>query len=443
MPPHNKSTPPYPPLPAEARICHLCSPKPHFADVSRLLTHLRSKPHLKVHSCLENACTSGSPDNPALVKLGVFQDWREKHGIDDLMAIRLKRKANQAKENADKGTTACDTPRSPHTEIPSNGATTTSGLSATGAGTFKSMKGTSRFRSYMDPLLTLPLPLTTDRGITGSRLFNVISECKFGEGSCSILEAPGTLNSNYGYPTPTPSPSPAKQSTEESETGDTGCEFANENQSTLSAQTTKARESDMLYNQSPYSPYVKLKGHVLPGMLGWRLPVARRKRTNAQIESLGKEAKKESDLARMEETVFSISDKKGLCLIVVREISEDVEVPDDEGTGLKRVDIEIPELGQERDQETDNTAPEDEYPVEQMEGDEIEMELLKEISLDNDDNDTYEFEPFFRREKLRNPGHTEAPLVECQERRALMDQFDPKTQGYSQSILQESPPTTS
>lgn len=416
MPPYNNSPlPPYPPLPTEARVCHICSSHPHFSDVSRLLTHLNSKLHLKVHSSLEKASVDGLRDSPALVNLKIFKDWWEEYNVHDLMAIRLERKTKKAQIDAVRDVRKCAMPHGPKIDTCSSTAVAPGHAAAADTVTTGSSKGTSRFRSYMDPQLALPLP----RDITVSQS-TVDSGCTPEEHSnragsrCPILPTPGTWNGAHDYPTPAPSPLSAKLPTPQKESGEPQCVVAHGNQSPSSSRKNEAQGPAMqsLRQRIHRSPsYLGLKGEVLTGMSGWRLPIGQQRRTIAQMEALENEAKATSALVRMEEAVFAIHGVKGLCPIVVRGISEDAEILDDEGTGLKKVDIELPELGVETDQKVDESMSQSEHSTPNLEDQEIEMELLQEISWD----DAQESEGLPRREEeiieLDNPGLANAPFL--------------------------------
>ncbi|ROW10973.1 hypothetical protein VMCG_00879 [Cytospora schulzeri] len=68
-------------------ICHLCPRNPTFSDVSHLLTHVSSKSHLASEFKLKHS--KKVEDHDALVQ---YDQWAQKHGVNDLVANRIAAK---------------------------------------------------------------------------------------------------------------------------------------------------------------------------------------------------------------------------------------------------------------------------------------------------------------------------------------------------------------
>lgn len=75
-------------------LCKVCPKKPHFSDISHLLTHVDSKGHLKYYS---TAKIRGREDPNIRQQFEEFNEWYEKHGIERLLSQRILQKDSRNK----------------------------------------------------------------------------------------------------------------------------------------------------------------------------------------------------------------------------------------------------------------------------------------------------------------------------------------------------------
>ena len=85
-------------------LCKVCPKKPHFSDISHLLTHVDSKSHLKYYS---NAKIRGRQDQSIRQQFDEYNQWYEQNGIEKLLSQRILQKdsrSNHAKVKATRET---------------------------------------------------------------------------------------------------------------------------------------------------------------------------------------------------------------------------------------------------------------------------------------------------------------------------------------------------
>lgn len=70
-------------------LCKVCPKKPHFSDISHLLTHVDSKSHLKYYS---NAKIRGRQDQSIRQQFDEYNQWYEENGIEKLLSQRILQK---------------------------------------------------------------------------------------------------------------------------------------------------------------------------------------------------------------------------------------------------------------------------------------------------------------------------------------------------------------
>lgn len=75
-------------------LCKVCPKKPHFSDISHLLTHVDSKGHLKYYS---TAKIRGREDPSIRQQFDEFNEWYERHGIERLLSQRILQKDSRNK----------------------------------------------------------------------------------------------------------------------------------------------------------------------------------------------------------------------------------------------------------------------------------------------------------------------------------------------------------
>jgi len=76
-------------MPSELLSCTICPKKPRFSDISHLLTHVGSKGHL---AHLHRLQVRSHQDLDAGVKLVVYNQWFQEHGIASLLSDRMQQK---------------------------------------------------------------------------------------------------------------------------------------------------------------------------------------------------------------------------------------------------------------------------------------------------------------------------------------------------------------
>ncbi|WQF77591.1 hypothetical protein CDEST_02605 [Colletotrichum destructivum] len=81
-------------------ICVVCPTHPRFSDISHLLTHLNSKGHLQT---LNDARIRALADHSAAEAISTYDQWYTEHGLEALLAERLKVKDERAKGPATGG----------------------------------------------------------------------------------------------------------------------------------------------------------------------------------------------------------------------------------------------------------------------------------------------------------------------------------------------------
>ncbi|OBR15229.1 hypothetical protein CH63R_00409 [Colletotrichum higginsianum IMI 349063] len=81
-------------------ICVVCPTHPRFSDISHLLTHLNSKGHLQT---LNDARIRALADPSAADAISTYDQWYTEHGLEALLAERLKVKDERAKGPATGG----------------------------------------------------------------------------------------------------------------------------------------------------------------------------------------------------------------------------------------------------------------------------------------------------------------------------------------------------
>ncbi|KAK6227314.1 hypothetical protein QIS74_00869 [Colletotrichum tabaci] len=81
-------------------ICVVCPTHPRFSDISHLLTHLNSKGHLQT---LNDARIRALADPTAAEAISTYDQWYTEHGLEALLAERLKVKDERAKGPATGG----------------------------------------------------------------------------------------------------------------------------------------------------------------------------------------------------------------------------------------------------------------------------------------------------------------------------------------------------
>ena len=76
-------------MPSELLSCTICPKKPRFSDVSHLLTHVGSKGHL---AHLHRLQIRSHQELDAGVKLAIYNQWFQEHGVASLLSDRMQQK---------------------------------------------------------------------------------------------------------------------------------------------------------------------------------------------------------------------------------------------------------------------------------------------------------------------------------------------------------------
>ncbi|EFQ35277.1 uncharacterized protein GLRG_10421 [Colletotrichum graminicola M1.001] len=75
-------------------LCVICPTNPHFSDVSHLLTHLNSKGHLQTFNDVRIRAIA---DLSAAHAISTYERWYNEHGLEAMLAERLKVKDERSK----------------------------------------------------------------------------------------------------------------------------------------------------------------------------------------------------------------------------------------------------------------------------------------------------------------------------------------------------------
>ena len=70
-------------------LCNICPRKPHFSDVSHLLTHIASKGHLSHYYKVK--VRSGTEDESRRL-IEEYDEWYTRNGLEELMCERMNMK---------------------------------------------------------------------------------------------------------------------------------------------------------------------------------------------------------------------------------------------------------------------------------------------------------------------------------------------------------------
>ncbi|KAK2061232.1 hypothetical protein LY76DRAFT_603423 [Colletotrichum caudatum] len=86
-----------PASPSIPLLCVVCPTNPHFSDVSHLLTHLNSKGHLQTFNDVRIRAIT---DLSAAHAISTYERWYNEHGLEAMLAERLKVKDERSKGTA-------------------------------------------------------------------------------------------------------------------------------------------------------------------------------------------------------------------------------------------------------------------------------------------------------------------------------------------------------
>ncbi|KAK2038369.1 hypothetical protein LZ31DRAFT_478966 [Colletotrichum somersetense] len=86
-----------PASPSIPLLCVICPTNPHFSDVSHLLTHLNSKGHLQTFNDVRIRAIT---DLSAAHAISTYERWYNEHGLEAMLAERLKVKDERSKGTA-------------------------------------------------------------------------------------------------------------------------------------------------------------------------------------------------------------------------------------------------------------------------------------------------------------------------------------------------------